>query len=295
MTTTPPPATPVFIQAYSSLNDPRAWLDYPAFEPPLSMSQICDIQLDIDAIIGTTRENQSIAKLVWNGDINFWKSFHNKWDQEGKPVGDLFRRPRVLYKSIKDPKGAFVRDSFPPRWLLLTRIEPEQYVSTWKNDSLIFCRTRQKFIQFQPVTPPPVYYVWFMTIAEHGVCCQEAAKYGAICYGKYAHPRACLATLRATRKGMEADGIFESHPFDSPDRVTRRLREGGLNNYVEQAVNEFQATVDRTIDESPLAMIDPYTGAHIETEKQAKEILREESKRAVDVLEQELIGRKIDG
>lgn len=74
VTTSPAPVT---IATAGPLDDPNAWLRSAAHDAPLSSDEIASVQAEIDGIIGTTRDNKSIAKLVWNGDRAFWKKMHN--------------------------------------------------------------------------------------------------------------------------------------------------------------------------------------------------------------------------
>ncbi len=139
-------------QTIDALNDARAWSS-PAFSAPLSKEQTAEVQLEIDSIIGTTRGNRSIAKLVWNGDVDHWKTVATDWNSANEVTG-WKKRPIVLYRSVYGPNRKLIRDEFPPRWLILTRIEPEQYHDSWKRDARIFDPTRGALIQIKPDEPP---------------------------------------------------------------------------------------------------------------------------------------------
>lgn len=243
------------VPALSPLDDPRVWQRSQAFEAPLSPEQVENVQKDIDAICGTTRDNKSIIKLVWNGDVRFWKELHDTWDSQGQPVGDTYKRPQVLHKSVYDDNDIWQFDAFPPRWLLLTRIEPEQYASTWRRESLFFHPDLKKFVQLLPSEVPSERYVWYMTIATHAFgCCQRAAAEDRNCVGRYVHPRHCLEELRRARRSLEEAGQWESHPFDSPaDIGTRREREVGNHNYIESSLKKFRESRAQAIDMAPLA------------------------------------------
>jgi len=293
------PAAPQFINPgkTSPLDDPREWLRSAAMEAPLATVEVNAVQREMDSIIGTTRNNESIAKLIWNGDVRYWKQYHNAWETEtGRPVGNLHKRPQVLYVTIRDKNRKFVRDAFPPRWLLMTRIEPEQYVHGYQNESRFFHPDLKKYVQLLPSEPPPVMYVWHMTIADHHTgCCQVAAKNDATCYGFYAHPRACIEKLQNDRRGMEEAGTFDTNPFDSPDRVSRRLRDHGNNDYVRQAMTAFEAQINESIEETPFSMIDPTVASKVSSPAQLKDYLKEEGKKALDWMAQKLKRDKIEG
>ena len=292
----PPPAAPelgeraLMPTTALSLDNPQAWLRYQAFEPPISWDEIAQVQKEIDAVIGTTRENQSIAKLVWNGDVRFWKEFHDRWNINGQPIGDTYKRPHVLYQSVYNSHDIWQFDAFPPRFLILTRLEPEQYADTWRVESMIWHPDIQKMVQILPAECPPVRHMWFMTIGHHVAgCCQRAAAEEHNCYGKYVHPRACLEELKRIRASMEAEGIWESHPFDSPADVKTRLeREIGNHDYIAEALHKFKEQRDRAIDETPLAVASP--GEFLKTPEIAalREQLKERSKYDADRLEQKL-------
>lgn len=237
------------------LNDPRAWLKAPMFAPPEPASEIAAVQREVDSILGVSRDGKPKAMVIWNGDKRYWKGFHTDWNAFGKPKGEIRRRPFVLYKTITNAKGEFVRDAFVPRFLLCTRSEPEQYVPTWARDSKVFDPARQCYIQIQPAEPPALYLRWFQTIADHnGLCCKTAAKNDAACFGFYAHPRAVLEDLRILVKGMAETNIKQSSPFETADEVGRRMAENQINNYEEQTVRQFRAQKLRLIEEAPLAL-----------------------------------------
>lgn len=243
---------PLHVITQVALDDPAAWLRYPAYEPPISPDEVEQVQKEIDGIIGVTRGNKSIAKLVWNGDVRYWKEIHDKWDSTGQAIGDPRKRPHVLYQSIYESEGgAFVRDAFPPRWLIMTRMEIEQYGATWKAASTFYDPVLNKNIQILPAEPPRERYVWFMTIAQHIMgCCGRAAAEGYDCYGRYAHPRHCLDELRQVRAGVDAAGIT-TRPFDEPDHETIKMRDAGNNNYEEQAARNYRLAREAAYDEAP--------------------------------------------
>jgi hypothetical protein len=173
-----------------------------------------------------------------------------RWNSVGDAL-EFAKRPIVLSRTVRDAAGRVVRDEFPPRWLILTRLEPEQYAGTWDRDAKIWDGEYNRFIQIQPSEPPKEKHLWFMTIAEHDeFCCGYAAREDRSCYGRYAPPGKCLEELRRIRKGIEAMGMRDA-PFDSPDRLTQKLRDKSVNNYIEQSMREYDEQAKSFIDVIP--------------------------------------------
>lgn len=174
----------------SPLDDKDVWRDFPAYSPPLDVDvEYWQKRINSPQVAGTTRDGKPIIKLVWNGDKRYWHEFYTKWNTAGQPVGDPVRRPRLRYKILRDEHGAIVRDVFPPRWVLLARLEPEQYAASWAQESRVFSPDIGQFKLIRPDIPPPVYWMWYQTVAEHNTfCCVQAQKQMEKCYGKYAPP-----------------------------------------------------------------------------------------------------------
>ena len=283
-------ATPPSLQL-NPLDDERVWLTSDAFDAPLSEAEIAEVQKEIDAICGVTRDNKSIVKLVWNGDRRYWKPYHTQWNSLGKPVGELELRPRVLFKRVIDGKNNIARYAFPPRWLLLTRLEPEQYAPQWAFSSRIFDPVLGVEVQLLPEEPPKEYFEWFSTIAEHnGYCCGVVSKYGVNCNGAYAHPRACLTDLRLIRRGMEEDGVKDTNPFASADEVAAGIRERSLNDYEEQALRQVQESSMAAIDLMPVSLAPIEMIYQEKSIGQIREHLSEQKKREMEALEHKLKG-----
>lgn len=276
----------------SPLNDVNEWLRTPAYEAPLSKEELASVQREVDSIIGTTRGGKSIAIVIWNGDPAYWKTYYDAWNGLGKPTGELKRRPHVLFQSIFDAQGNHVRDAFPPRYLVLTRLEPEQYVPTWARDSRIWCPERQCDVQIKPEIPPKDLYLWFQTISEHnGHCCRVAANYDMSCFGLYAHPRAVLENLRDIRKGMEQSKMKDNDPFASADEVTRRVRENSTNNYEAQALKKFEEQAKFAISETPLALAPTELIVQGASLGKIRSFISEQKKREMDSFERKLRGK----
>lgn len=223
---------------------------------PLLADEVAAVQSEIDSIIGLTRDNKQILKLVWNGDRAFWEELYMDWDLCGKPVRTV-KRPLVLYKSILNEDGSkLIRDVFVPRWLLLQRSEPETYARTWEQYSYmtspkltedvweeisgakVLVKRPRKILFRPPVPPKDGWYRKFQTIARHeNGCCQEAAKLKINCFGEYAHPKHAFADLRMIADARKRDGVREQ-PFATPREVHREIYNGD-NNYINQAAKTF--------------------------------------------------------
>lgn len=273
------------------LNDPITWLRDGGYDPPLSQTEHDNVQREIDSIIGITRDNKSIATLVWNGDVRYWQQFFDEWDAFGKPVGGLKSRPWVLFKTVLDSRGNFVRDAFVPRYLLLTRQEPEQYYDTWDQTASFFHPEKGCMVRYQPYDPPKDLYMWYRTIAEHrGGCCQRQAQEddSVNCFGLYAHPRECLDELRDIRRRMDAEEKPKNHPFDSLDQINARLRLHSINNYAEQAMRKYDAASSIIVDQSPLVFASSRSLETGTSLAQARAEAKERLKYGQDALEREL-------
>lgn len=285
-----PVAAPAPVIVRSNFDDESVWVKSPAYEAPLSPDEIKAVQDEIDSIVGLTRGNLSIAKLVWSGDVRYWKQFHTHWEPNGREIGEPEKRPILQYKNVFDANDVFKFYAFPPRFMILTRLEPEQYADTWARDSRMWCPERQVFIQVQPREAPKEKYLWRQTIAIHAAgCCQRAATNDLdTCYGKYAHPRQVLDSLRQDRRGMEEAGIWDSHPFDSPDRIAQRMRDNMTNNYAEQTMRDFRAQAARNIEETPLLLAPAEMIGKADSFGDLQKRLKEAGKREEDNLEKDL-------
>ena len=191
------------------LDNKDIWREAPAYSPPADIDIVRE-QKWIDSLMGTTRGNESIYKLVWNGDRNYWHRFYMVTNGLGRPIGDPERRPLIRFKALRDSNTRqLIRDVFPPRWLILTRLEPEQYAEGWKsesyiNDGNVVGGKRQ----IRPDEPPPVFWLNHMTIARHSdFCCSTAYKNKEKCFGEYAPPSFARELLEIQHKADMDAGI----------------------------------------------------------------------------------------
>jgi hypothetical protein len=274
------------------LDDPEVWADEPMFQPPADIN-IESEQKWIDSMMGVTRDNQSIYKLVWNGDRRYWHQFFMHWNALGKPTAPPMERPRIRYKVIRDPDTRRpVRDVFPPRWLILTRIEPEQYADTWKKESYIIApelcdystytdpttgrdvnEPRVVYKQVRPDEPPPVFWQWYGTVASHSdFCCATRARDKEKCFGRYASPGQFRETLELQAQADRAVGT--RHVFEKVDSSTMGEIEDQQNGYAYE-VMQLQAEAEIYI-ENPLALIGVIGSLKAEVNpQQAQKIVKE--------------------
>lgn len=256
------------------LDDPQVWLDHPLHQPPAGVD-VARCQREIDSIFGVTRDNQPIIKLVWNGDVSFWLEYFMSWDATGRPNAPAVKRPRVKFKNFRDRFGKLIRDVFPPRFLLLARLEPEQYADAYQRESYFFAPEIGAMKQIRPDEPPPVYYLWYATIARHDeFCCQISKREQQFCYGKYAPPQFIYESLHAQKKAQEIQNIKYS-PFERIDGDLIRQFENYQNGYrYEVARLKVESEI---YVENPMALIGPHAAqrAGIDTPQKARQVVKE--------------------
>lgn len=230
--------------AENYLNNPQAWLREPMFEAPESSDKIASIQREIDSIVGVTRDNESIIKIVWNGDRRYWKSYFSSWDSCGQGK-ELIQRPIVCYRRSTDINGQKF-DAFPPRWLLITRIEAEQFADNYAETCYVYDPELNLKIQIKPTTMPKVMWVWFETVAEHTpFCCTEQYRMNEMCYGLYAPPEKVLHTLRQMTEGMDKSGFTGANPFAPLAQIAeKQLNAHTLRTYEADAITGLKKQQD---------------------------------------------------
>lgn len=196
------------LDALHPLDDPRVWLAEAAYLPPADVD-IVQTQKWIDSLMGTTRDGESIYKLVWNGNRDYWTEYFLHVNNLGQPNAPVTKRPLVRYKGFRDLKTRkLVRDVFPPRWLILTRLEPEQFADTWKQESWFFDPQIGCMRQLRPDEPPKVFWLWYATIAKHNAyCCKTKELNYEKCYGEYVPPNYARELLENQRKSDLAEGV----------------------------------------------------------------------------------------
>jgi hypothetical protein len=251
------------------LNDPNAWFNNPMFQPPVDVN-VVQVQKQIDSMMGTTRNNESIYKLVWNGDRQYWHQLFMQWDVLGRPIGEPFRRPLIRHKVVRDEMRRPIGDVFPPRWLILTRLEPEQYAANWSKESFIWAPEIQGYKQIRPNEVPPVFWMWYATIAKHDeFCCGIAERDQRKCFGEYVPPQYIFDILGAQKLADDAAGTRPV--FDS---AIRREIDEGNNGYLSELES---LEIERQIFlENPHALIGAAAGEKAGvTDAQARQIVKD--------------------
>lgn len=242
-----------FLQPLSPLNNPTIWQRYPAYEPVAEARDVdvAACQKTINEICGTTvdrGQGNEIFKLVWNGDKRFWLDFFLEHYGDGKPSAPLVFRPRYKWGQITDVYKKLVRDVFPPRWILLTRLEPEQYAHTWYKDSHYWDPGYRCWKQVRPINPPPVYWMNYAIVAEHrNGCCARNRK----CFGEYAHPETYFEVLRLEKIATDKQG--KRNPFEKVDADAVRAMNDQANGYLYE-MKELQIEAEVMVA-NPMAAI----------------------------------------
>lgn len=268
-----PPLPVREIQLTRPIDDPNMWARTAMYDAPAAVD-VERCQKEIDAIYGTTRGGEPIMKLVWNGDRRYWHELFMSWDATGKPNAPVVKRPRVRFKALRDKNDKLIRDVFPPRWLILVRLEPEQYPN-YAMESWIWDPAARRAKCMRPDTPPSVYWLWFATIAKHNDhCCSTARKHQYKCYGEYAPPQFIYDFLGSQKRADEAAGL-KFNPFEAIDQSMISELEAGCNGYeyeIQQLAIEHEIYV-----ENPMALIGPAAAirAGIDTPAKARQVVDE--------------------
>ena len=160
-------------------------------EPAPSNFNQAAFQQHIDQITGT-RDGRSLIKLVWAPSEKRW-SPHPHGDE---PVGYQF----PIFVAYTTADGVHVA---APRWVLLERIEPEQFAPTWEASR--YTREDDGRLWDWKGPCPSEYYAELRCITSHdGLCCPclgDTCECGIDydhCWGRYIEPSE--ATLNWVRQ-----------------------------------------------------------------------------------------------
>lgn len=151
----------------------------------------------IDRITGLARNEHSIIKLVWMPEVFEWRPY----PLGSNPTGYTF--PGFL--ALWDKDGNEVA---APRWALMERCEPEQYLPGWENDRWVFINSPSQIITYDDFgnevhekgrlhdakgDPPPngLYTRWHRHLDHQDGCCLRAGNEDD-CWGYYVEPNAQL-------------------------------------------------------------------------------------------------------
>lgn len=150
--------------------------------PPASFGyrEQAAFQRRIDSVTGT-RNGRPLMKLAWAPDELRWMP-HRLGDE---PLGNVY----PIFCTGKNTEGQFTA---PERWVLLERIEPEQYAAEWEGKRYV---NWQGTIWDVKGPCPSEKYVELRCHSYHdGECCAcigDTCNCGELydhCWGKYAEP-----------------------------------------------------------------------------------------------------------
>lgn len=281
------------------LDDPQAWLRNPCYKAPANVD-IAREQKKINDIYGTTSGGEPIMLLVWAGDRDHWMQFYTQWDGYGKPSAPVERWPIIRYKGVKNEEGKLLYNTFPPRWLLLTRIEAAQIAHAWKRESYVYAPELSDareipdgnggvmldlvpvYKQIRPDECPKPLWLWYSTIAKHnGYCCAARRENWEICYGTYAEPGYCHETLYQQKKADDAQGFrpFERLEYEAIAEIADEYT--GYRKELEELQADEQVYI-----KNPLALIG-VAGAEalgLDTPQKAEKYVKEYFDRQKDIV-----------
>lgn len=192
-------------------------------------------QSKIDRITGT-KDGRPLIKLAWAPDELRWMP-HKLGDD---PEGYTF----PIFCTGKNEQGEFVA---PERWVLLERIEPEQFAHTWEAKRYVNWRGSVYDVK-GPC--PSEKYVELRCHAYHDeVCCPcvgDECKCGEKynhCWGRYAEPDEHLLNwIRQT--AWEARQDSDVKPTESEQTFTAPNAQQELMNRFRQREEKKQETAD---------------------------------------------------
>lgn len=303
-----PKQKPVISDRLNPYDDLEEWGHDWTFKPPMAKHEVDDFQRKIDNVFGTNRDGKSCFKLVWNGDQRYWWKYAYDWNSFGDGI-KWELRPRILWKKVDLGNGDYV-DLFPPRWLLLGRIEPEQYAETWKEESWIFdpargpmiretkcanCRSVLDFTlvrceacgldidmattyrheggrkQIREDAPPSVFWDTLEVIGDHDAFCCEA--FEGECFGTFRNPGDKeLDMLRQRRREFEKRG---QSPYEMLSKGTEAKIASFCRDYYRKQYEKMPASVDLVIEHADeyLKPLMQFTGNNLSVREQ-REIVK---------------------
>ena len=265
--------------------------------PPWSDKQIADFQKKLDSAFGA--ENAII--LAWSGQAQYWDSFFEDWTRVGDvdfPKGNLTPKPILLWAQfpVNDYDFFYV---FPPRFLLLERLDRSQYEEGWEEVSWVTVEGIKRRIRSE--TPPPSMYKVLRTIAEHEQtqligeyppCCRHWNEgFQRICYGKYRPPSDLdLAFVRNIRENMDKDGVVQRNDAERSAKVIANAAES-TRHYMKSAAMARTRSVNEMILDDPMAYIgDVYKNKGMTlTQKEVREAVETGLKLATEEREKEFL------
>lgn len=150
-----------------------------ASSPPRGFDRVA-YQARVDAIVGV-RDGRPIIKLAWAPDERRWMPHR----MEDEPQGYIF----PIFCHGKDANGELTA---PDRWVLLERIEPQQFAPTWEAGR--YSRYDGSTWDWKGPLPDEKYIELRAHCNHDGECCScvgDACNCGAQyahCWGRYIEP-----------------------------------------------------------------------------------------------------------
>jgi hypothetical protein len=204
--------------------------------------------------MGTTRNDESIYKLIWNGDrqvlvrvlhvLGCSREAHVRTDAAAEDPLQGFAgsdHPQADQRRVSRRGGYCSHASSPSS--TPTPGRPESWV--WDPNL-----KRKK--QIRPDVPPEVFWVWYATIGAHnGTCCAVKQKNWDKCFGAYAPPQFAEGLLGIQKRADAAGGTRSVYEKVDPTFVSEVEDEN--NGYLlEMAEMEVE---EQIYTENPLALI----------------------------------------
>jgi hypothetical protein len=199
-----------------------------ASSPPRGFNRAA-YQKRIDDVVGT-RDGRPIIKLAWAPEERRWMP--HRLTDAGEPInpqGYVF----PIFCSGKDANGELTA---PNRWVLLERIEPEQFAPTWELGRYSFFKG--SMWDWKGPLPTEKYIELRAHCYHDGECCKcigSACECGveyAHCWGKYAEPNEQLMSwIRQknweSQQDSDVQPLADGRYLESP-RAQQALRSSML-------------------------------------------------------------------
>jgi len=236
------------------MDDPLEWLGQRWEKAPWTEAQIAEFQTKIDSAFG----GEGFV-LAWSGDDRYWDSFYEDWHSTGLPKGELRKKPILLWAEV--PVNEFDHLTiFPPRWLILEKLHPNEYAMGWEDASWVEIQGQMRRIRAE--RPPEAMYKVLRTIAEHEQpfiigdekpCCKRLrTQLMRLCYGKYRPPSdEDLAFIRGIRENMDAQNVTQRNDAPRSEKVLQHAN-ASTQHYIKSAA------MARTREVSQMIASDPY-------------------------------------
>jgi len=238
----------------SPMDDPAEWLGQRWEKAPWTSEQIAEFQKRLDSAFG----GEGLV-LAWSGDTQYWDSFYEDWHANGLPKGNLRKKPILLWTQVAVNEFDHIT-VFPPRWMILEKLHPNEYAAGWEEASWMEVEGVNRRLRAE--RPPEAMYKVLKTIAEHETpyligepnpCCRrwfEGIK--KICYGKYRPPAdEDLAFVRQIRENMDAAGVVQRSDAPRSEKVMQHAT-ASAQHYIRSAAMARTRAVGTLMSADPM-------------------------------------------